>query len=426
MHLSLCPSISKGWYLALFLGSSVECLLALPLFASPTQKEWTVLVYMNADNDLSSHAIADLNEMEEVGSSKEVDIVVQLDTRGNKGITRYHVQKDRVPSLTSPVLSQLPEQDSSASETLMEFLLYGVENFPSKHYFLIIWSHGRGYMGGISYDESAGKWMSIAGLRAALSFMQDAYLVGKRIDVYGADACFMQSLEVLYQLRGQAKYYIGSANREKKTGWAYQHVLRYLVADPYQTLRHKQGGAGADAVYWLAVEVPHLYLREYYEKDNYATLNTVAGREIARSDRQSFFASLTRLSAQLRAYILANPFLHKAKYLTAAQNAYQYAPANRDFKSFLLHLRNLTPKSLHPSLDDTLASLRQLTVRPLAEDKVDYRIYYSKELGYGTLASGLTLWLPTSQEQFNATKDAFKDTDLLKNSGWYDLQRVLF
>ncbi len=40
---------------------------------------WTFMVYMAADNDLEAFALADLNEMEFVGSTTDVNIVVQLD-----------------------------------------------------------------------------------------------------------------------------------------------------------------------------------------------------------------------------------------------------------------------------------------------------------------------------------------------------------
>ena len=39
-------------------------------------KQWTVMVYMSADNNLEPDGIHDLNEMESVGSTDDVNIVV--------------------------------------------------------------------------------------------------------------------------------------------------------------------------------------------------------------------------------------------------------------------------------------------------------------------------------------------------------------
>ena len=41
--------------------------------------EWTVMIYLDADNNLESAGIDDISEMEMVGSSDDVNIVVQVD-----------------------------------------------------------------------------------------------------------------------------------------------------------------------------------------------------------------------------------------------------------------------------------------------------------------------------------------------------------
>src|SRR5689334_19472910 len=44
-----------------------------------SRADWTVLVYLDGDNDLEPDAIDDYGEMASVGSSDRVNIVVQLD-----------------------------------------------------------------------------------------------------------------------------------------------------------------------------------------------------------------------------------------------------------------------------------------------------------------------------------------------------------
>ena len=63
---------------------------------------WTVMVYLDGDNNLEPAAIDDLNEMEAVGSTNKVNVVVQFDrhaaydnTNGNwTTCKRYYVTKD--------------------------------------------------------------------------------------------------------------------------------------------------------------------------------------------------------------------------------------------------------------------------------------------------------------------------------------------
>ena len=51
---------------------------------------WNILVYMNADNDLYTNSIADMNEMENVPLDSGVTILVLWDGNGAK-IGRAHV-----------------------------------------------------------------------------------------------------------------------------------------------------------------------------------------------------------------------------------------------------------------------------------------------------------------------------------------------
>jgi hypothetical protein len=114
-------------------------------------KDWTVLVYLAADNDLAPFGLIDINEMEQIGSTDDVDVVVQFDgskehSPGAEGSCRYHIQKDNdMKTITSPVVEDLGEIDMGNKQTLVEFLNWGMENYPSEKYFLVIWNHGNGW-----------------------------------------------------------------------------------------------------------------------------------------------------------------------------------------------------------------------------------------------------------------------------------------
>lgn len=405
------------------------CQQIAPPMRAACHKQWTVLVYMNGDNDLAPHTFADLKEMHEVGSSLTVDIVVQQDTDDDDGSRRYHVRKAK--NLASSLIATLPEQDSGDMQTLIDFLAFGVKKYPARHYLVIIWSHGTGYAGGISPDYSSGSQLSIAQLSTALEYLQYAHLQGRRIDIYASDACLMQSLEVIYALRQRARFIIGSANREQKQGWPYREILQYLTTSPSpaQLVASAARGAGTDAAYWLANEIPHLYLRHYFDRDTWATMNTVVAAEVARRDRQGLQHSLRRLSQALRAFLRRDPLMHPLLVLAAVNNSYRFAPAQRDVKTFLAQLQLLTARNsaVHRASREVQDALAQLVLRPEANDPHLHRRYFhSRGFGYGTMAAGLTLWLPSSDEEFRATRQTFNRTPLLSESGWAQLQAELF
>src|SRR5207247_2145367 len=57
----------------------VACLLAPAAVAASANAKWTVMVWMNGDNDLEDSVFDDYVEMARVGSTPEIRIVTQFD-----------------------------------------------------------------------------------------------------------------------------------------------------------------------------------------------------------------------------------------------------------------------------------------------------------------------------------------------------------
>jgi hypothetical protein len=110
------------------------------------RKRLTIMIYMAADNNLGKFAIKNLEQMMRVGSTDQVNIVVQLDIKlqGNKKITcRYYIKRDNVDYLNANE-SATQKMDSGNPETLVSFCLYAAHAFPADEYGLILWNHGTG------------------------------------------------------------------------------------------------------------------------------------------------------------------------------------------------------------------------------------------------------------------------------------------
>ena len=61
--------------------------------ASSKAKKWTIMVYMAGDNNLDSAALRDIAEMAKVGSTKDVNVLVQLDRIEDKLTRRFRITK---------------------------------------------------------------------------------------------------------------------------------------------------------------------------------------------------------------------------------------------------------------------------------------------------------------------------------------------
>lgn len=214
---------------------------AVPSPAAAGGAEWTVMVYVNAKNDLEYFGLADLNEMERAGSSEKVNVVAELGRLavyddgdgGWSGVRRYLVQKDEAPkAITSPVLETLAA-DMGDWRHLAEFGKWAKKKFPAKRYMLVVWNHGSGWeksldaagVRGISYDYDSGNHINTPQLAEALKEM------GK-VDVLAFDACLMQMAEVVYEVEDLADYVVGSEETEPGPGYPYDTFLAGLLADP--------------------------------------------------------------------------------------------------------------------------------------------------------------------------------------------------
>ncbi|MFA5140514.1 MAG: clostripain-related cysteine peptidase [Elusimicrobiota bacterium] len=198
---------------------------------------WTIMVFVNGKNNLSSYGVKDFNEMEAVGSSKQVNVVVELG-QSSGPTKRYLVAKDDKPGeITSVPVQDLGKVDMGDWRHLAEFGSWAKANYPAQQYMLVVWNHGSGWdknkdpqfgTRGISYDDETGNHITTQQLAMALSAMGG-------VDVYASDACLMQMAEVTYELRDHAGVIIGSEETEPGDGYNYTTFLGPIIQNPYMS-----------------------------------------------------------------------------------------------------------------------------------------------------------------------------------------------
>ena len=193
-------------------------------------QDWTMLVYVAADNDLAQWADSDLVEMELYGSSQHVSVVVQID-KPSIGARRLLVGQG-----SSQVLQELGVIDMCSWETLYDFLGWGISSFPADKYLVILWDHGSGWTAmprrSFGADWSSGSVLSIANgdFKKALS---NAYeYTGQIIDLFAFDACLMQQVEVAFELKDFARVFLAPQSTMPLPGLRYDEILHALHADP--------------------------------------------------------------------------------------------------------------------------------------------------------------------------------------------------
>ena len=216
---------------------------------------WTVLLYSDADDQvLEQDIFTDFNEAERVGSSDNVKIVAQLDRfqggytgDGNvTGTRRYLItQDDDLNKINSPVIQDVGEVDMADPRSLVDFVEWGMQNYPADKYALILSDHGMGWPGGWSDPTSRTgpdrafplsramphDMLWLHEVEAALATIRNDTGLDK-FELVGMDACLMSHLEVYTMLADHAHYAVASQETEPALGWAYAAFLAPLVQKP--------------------------------------------------------------------------------------------------------------------------------------------------------------------------------------------------
>ncbi len=248
-------------------------ILTVPAGASEA-KNWTVMVYMDADNNLEDFAIQNFLQMSSVGSDNNVSIVVQMDRIGYNtsygdwtDAKRFYVEKNMTPTPENATMD-LGEVNMGDPQTLADFVAWAVKNYPAEHYTLILWDHGGGWRNevkepikGVCWDDTDNDHLTLPELEKALADAEAQ--TGVKLDVVGFDACLMGMIEVFHQIKDHASIAIASEEVERAPGWPYEAILSDLASNSAMTPEE------------LAVDVVDEYYKYYNDWFSEFTMTAV-------------------------------------------------------------------------------------------------------------------------------------------------------
>lgn len=196
----------------------------------------TVLIYMNGSNleTDGSEATTDISEIISAGYSDQVNILIEtLGTK--KWDKKYKIASDRSQIYKvgekglSLVKDDLGQLDCTTEESLRDFIIWGVQNYPADRYILQFWDHGGGPVYGFGYDE----WVKEENAALTIDEMQGALKsAGVYFDFVGMDCCLMSCLEVCCAFYDYCDYMILSEDFESGLGWDYTNWVKKLYDNP--------------------------------------------------------------------------------------------------------------------------------------------------------------------------------------------------
>lgn len=202
--------------------------------------EWTLMFYLDADNDLENAQMNDLKEMIAAGSTKDVNIVVLADRHPNGDGRKY--SNAAIANLKNWTTAKLlyvekgnlreiedwGEADMGDPATLKKFL-QTAKQFPAKHYGVIFGDHGMGWPGACSDESNGDNMLTTQEIGATLT--EASTSLGK-FELIGFDACLMANLEVAKSVAPAGHVMVASEELEPGDGWNYTPLLQSLARNP--------------------------------------------------------------------------------------------------------------------------------------------------------------------------------------------------
>jgi hypothetical protein len=378
-------------------------LLAAFLFVGPSllkgqtepetqeQADWTLMFYMDSDNNLESPQILfNLQALLNVGSTKNVNVVmlVSRSSKGeeepgytNKGIgglpnwtdTKYlYVEKGKLREL-----GDWGKLNMGDPANLVKFATTAAAQFPAKKYGLIFGDHGGGWKQILSNESFEDNGLDMNKLSSALSKITPK--IGK-LELIGFDACMMGNFEVARTVSPYAKTMVGSEEVEPGLGWNYEQLLRGLESHP------DMDGAFLGK---LIVEVYRLLYTSPLAKHQGDGV-TLSAIDLSKID--TLMAALSELAVRNQAYIKAGgrPALLKTAHARSMTEEYGKTKGKSDYKFFDIidFAENLKAQSADPSLvkaaDSVIAATKSAVIHK----------YSGKAFPH---AGGLTIWFPSQK-----------------------------
>lgn len=377
--------------------------------------EWTILAYYDADNNLESGIMYDMDEFERGGGSTEavrlitlLDRSVDYDTsNGNWTDARlYEISADKSndvttaypPTLDSDPLAYLGEIDMGDEVNLLNFLVWGMTMYPAQHYAISLNNHGGAWAGTV-WDDSSAVHNNLTIPEMASVFSRALQEVGRsRFDLLINDSCLMSSMENFAGLAPYFNYAFSSPEIMNNPGFNMTTLVETLNQQPN-------------------IEVPQLgrILADRYMQDmNISMPGTATYMGVGITDLREFPRLLDSLSA-FTALIGEKPETYTQLLGRARANTYTYSTWAGSYDS--IDLGDFMGRVVSAATDSELRLAAQNVL-----DSLDVALVYSTA---GDLLAQETsfynIFFPQGSENFNPRY--LQQSPL---AGWRDMLRVYF
>lgn len=210
-------------------------LIFLLLFTSPVKSNNVknlFLIYMAGDNDLYPHALGDILEVE---NSIKINTKVLILLDGNNETNILEIDGNNRINL-----KRNGNLDTGDPDILTNFILFSLNRYNPKNIILTLWGHGdgRNFKGidakGVCFDETTSDYLTIKEIKESLKTVYNSKK--RKVDILIFDACFMQTIEISYELKDYTDYIIASQTYVPLDGFPYDDIFNKISKSNFSIL----------------------------------------------------------------------------------------------------------------------------------------------------------------------------------------------
>ncbi|MEO0076129.1 MAG: clostripain-related cysteine peptidase, partial [candidate division WOR-3 bacterium] len=374
-------------------------------FSSAVAIDWTVMIYMCADNSMNDQSYIDLQEMMQVGSTDNVKIIVQIDNAAfgtETGCRRYLIKNNQ-----KELLVDLGEVDMANPQTLIDFARFTNSYYRANRYLLILWDHGNGWpIGeycansekGVIYDQSSNNWIGVADGELRYAVNEIKKILSKKISILAFDACLMAMTEVASEIADGAEFMFASEEVIPNNGLPYADILSLIVSQP--TIATTQ----------IAKQLVDISVNSY----NYGSQG---------------YHPCTFSAIDLKQYSkAAKKFSTTCQMLTAYANTNSVKQARSSVQTFSIESYQIPPSNYDDYIDliDLLEKINQGITNPADYENIqriikefNKAVINNRFIGsYLANAKGISVWFPDNYLAFKRSLAEYQNLTWANTTFW--------
>jgi hypothetical protein len=359
-------------------------LLSAPTTAAPPmQDKWTVMVYLDADNNLEPFGEMNLEMLESVGSSGDVNFVVLMDTYSGPASLLY------VKKGSSDVIANWGEVNMGDPATMSAFIKEAKKTAPAEKYCFITWDHGAGWRG-MNWDDTSEQETGTSQFIDMNELRQAVEDGGVRFDVFAFDQCMMAQPEIAYEMAGYAKYLVFSEETIYGQGFPYDMIAADLEANSAMS----------------GLELSKVIVQDfaaYYSSLNWANDWTISAYDMATVG--GLTAAVTHLAgAQLNAL----PTYRSQFKNDLANTPGYYYPYYADLKVYATNVYNdkaIRDKDVKDAAGEVISA-------------VDDGVVLAMNSKHNHDSTGLSIYFPSYRSSYLGLKPTYGQVSFAIDTGW--------